>query len=156
MYNWQDTKKVEVLDAGYKNRSVTNTLTKTELYKYTLPGGKFSQSDKLVIETFWSHTNSANLKTLAIEFGPAPNTLHTTNKTTTASTAHRNAMFAKGSMVQQIYLPHSSLVFGTTGGVYSTTNVDFTVDVDFFFMGTMAALAETITLESMSIELLKS
>src|SRR5688500_6060251 len=67
--------------------SHTGNTTETTLATVTVPANAIGANGRLRVTSLWSHTNSANSKTLRVRFGGAAGTIYTSlTVTTTLST----------------------------------------------------------------------
>lgn len=146
---WRRLHAIRLVDAGAPV-SVTNTTVETQVFSATIPANVMGPSGKLRIYALWTMTNSANAKTLKVTFG--------------GQTMYSVAGFA--SMAQLAQLHHvinrtastqicangPSLGLGNTTGTVATGTVDTTSAQTLSITAKMAALAETISLEAVFVE----
>jgi hypothetical protein len=107
----------------------------------------------LRITSLWSHTNSANDKTLRAEFG---GTQYYGASFTTVATSRMSRMPSPIAMrrTRRSAGPHRGhLQLGLDHRRLTTSSVDTSVDQDLVFSGQLANGGETITLESYLVEL---
>lgn len=122
------------------------------LVSYTLPGGTPGPNDTIEIWTQWTHTNSANNKTMRIRFGGT--SVLGIVVTTTATSRFVTHIQAANSLVAQVTSPNSQL--GTSALSVITTAINTAVDVPILITGQKASAGETITLENYSIRHIRS
>jgi hypothetical protein len=136
--------------------SVTNTLTETILATIPIAAGAMGPNGALRITAVFSHTNSANSKTLRIRLGGIGGTAFT-DYTNTANAAQMTQRIIqnRNSQASQVAGPSTvpNAVAPTTGSS-ATGTINTAVAQDLVITGQMAALAETITLESYLVEIL--
>lgn len=142
-----------ILAASAVASSVTGTATETTLATITLPANSMGANGIVRVITAWTHTNSANNKTLRMKFGGTSylNSNVTTNATSRVETqiSNRNAT---GSQVG--HSPSATASFSSSGSAIVTSAVDTTASVTLLITGQLATTSETITLESYIVEVL--
>jgi hypothetical protein len=113
--------------------------------KYMGPNGR------LLIRATFSHTNSANNKTLRVRFNGIGGTAYLSQVDTTTAAFTANVRIAnRGLTNSQVGAVEGSVVAPTTSAV------DTTLAVPIVITGQLANTGETVTLESYSIELVPS
>lgn len=120
-----------------------------------VPGGAMGLNGRLLITTQWTITSSANNKILRVRFSGAAGTLFLNGTFTTSATARMQTEIANRNAANS-QVGGSSLASGTWGGstgAIVTAAVDTAADTTLVIAGTKASGAETITLESYSVEL---
>jgi hypothetical protein len=132
--------------------SVTNTLTDTQLASFTLPASILGLNGAIRITPIFTFTNSANNKILKVKLGVSQAWSNTSANTTFARTqvtiTNRN-----NASSQLIGANNISPFININSGLTSTTeNTGNALAVTIW--GQCSALAETITLEGYTIELL--
>lgn len=135
-------------------RNLTGTLVLTELAKVVVPGGLMGPNGALRISALWSLTNNANIKTLIIRFGGVE--LFGFNFTTSASCNNLISGRNRGNLSSQIYHGNLSQPFGPTPSAVLTSALDTSVDQSVTFHAALANVADMVTLESFSVEILNS
>lgn len=135
---------------------VTNTLTETALATIAIPAGAMGPNGILRITSVFSFTNSANNKTLRFRLGGIGGTafydaVYTANQSILTTRIIQN----RNSASSQVGGPSASInAFGANASAPATGTINTAVAQDLVITGQMAALAETITLESFLVELL--
>lgn len=137
--------------------SVTGTTNETELYNVTIPGGTLGPNGVLKITLLFSFANSTNLKTFKFKFGGVQ----------VWSVSQTSASIFGGQMVKlvinrnsesaQIWTAQNTWV-GIGGGVtaaHVAGAINTAVDQAISVTGQLASTGETITLESVMVEVLK-
>lgn len=146
---------VRVLAASAVAQSITGTLTETTLASGTIPAGTLGANGQVDIVALWSHTNSANNKTLRVKFGGTNFMAVVTTTTGVDQTYTRIAN--RGVTNSQIgFIAASSTGFSAIAGSNVTASVDTTADVTLLITGQLALGSETITLESYIVKLVKA
>jgi hypothetical protein len=108
----------------------------------------------LLITTLWSYTNSANNKTLRINFG---GTAYLSNVATT-TVAVQTLVMIRNRGVTNLQVGFTNATFsaiGTTTGTLTTSSVDTTSAQSLTITGQKASAGETLTLESYLVELIR-
>lgn len=129
-------------------QSVTGTLVETVLASVTIPGGMIGPNGSVRVTPIFSVTNNVNNKVLQVKLGAAPifSVTLTTNSAYQAAATARN----RGSQASQV-----STNSGGYGPVFvATSAVDTSVDQVLSIRGTLANVADTITLEGYTVEVL--
>ena len=107
----------------------------------------------LRITTAWSHTNSANNKTMRTKFGAT--TYSATTTTTTASLREQGQITNRNAANSQVGISTGAGGgWGPSAASPTTSAHDTTSAVDITFTAQLANSGETITLESYLVELL--
>lgn len=150
-----DLERVPYLDpdVGHSAVAVSCPADATEdtLATITLPANTLGPNGYLEIVTLWTHTTSANNKTLRVRFGGTVFTVVvvTTSVTTNTPTIIRN----RGATNSQVgFVSGSNSGFGTSGAAVITAAVDTTADVTILITGQKASAGEVLTLEGYSIK----
>lgn len=131
--------------------SVTGTVAETTLATVSVPAGAMGPNGALRVTSLWKYTNSANAKTLKVQFGGvnflfvAPTTSASFYTITTIQ--NRNAQNA------QVSNPPASGGMGSAGAAVTTGAVDTSAAQNLDFKATLVNTGETITLESYIVEI---
>lgn len=135
---------------------VTNTLTETALATIAIPAGAMGPNGILRITALYSYTNSANLKTMRFRLGGIGGTAFVdTQNTTTVSQPFQRIIQNRASQASQVAFPSvTGNSFASSTASPATGTINTALAQDLVITGQMAALAETITLESFLVELL--
>lgn len=129
---------------------VTNTTTETEIATFTVPAGMMG-TGHLLIYAAWGMTSSANVKQFKVLFGGSPLIFISGF----ASTASVSGLFPIRNTTETTQVGSNAVAvgIGTTGGALASATVDTTVDVTVSVYLKMAALAETITMKNLYVEI---
>jgi hypothetical protein len=149
----RDLNSTQLLAASGAAVSVTGTTSLTTLATVTVPADAMGPNGALRITTTWSWTNNANNKTLTIVFGGTNHvgTVATTigEMRTCTDIINRNAT---NSQVNGGGNPNS---FGFGAGKV-TSAADTTIAQNIDFKAQLANAADTVTLESYLVEILRA
>jgi hypothetical protein len=129
--------------------SVTGTTTPTALVTIPVAGNTLTTNGALQIDVQFSMTNDANNKTVAVTFG-GQTVISTTN--TTAAGVHLVLRIANRNVTNQQVVWPSPLVTGTTTSAPTVLTVDTTVAQNLVFVATLGNTADTISVESYSVQ----
>lgn len=133
--------------------SITNTLVETTLATITIPGNAMGPNGWFELEASFSFTNSANSKTFRFRYGGT--TICSAAATTTTAFGGVARVQNRGATNSQVAGP-ANMAFGSaTSAANVTTSQDTTAATTVLIQGTMAALAETITLERFALRVFK-
>lgn len=132
--------------------SITGDTNETTLATCTVPANSMGANGVLRITTQWSHTNSANNKTLRVKFS-GTNYL-SVNVTTTATSRVQSQITNRNATNSQVGNNNAIGSFGGSSGGLVTSTIDTTVSHNIVITGTLANSGETITLESYLVELI--
>lgn len=136
--------------------SVTGTLSETALATVTIKAGVMGTNGQLRITTLWSHTNSANTKTERVRLGGIGGTAFLeVNATTTDSGQLMTMIRNRNSASSQVGANSGSSGLGLLAGAIATASLDTAAAQDIAITGQLVTAAESITLESYSVELLR-
>lgn len=133
---------------------LTGTLTATELARVTVPGYAMGPNGLLRVTAMYSFTNNANNKTAIVKHGSKT---YYQAGTSSANALHIQFEIAnRGAHGSQIGISTSIInPFGTLTQPLNTASEDTTVDSNILFLGQLANVADTITLEYFLVELFK-
>lgn len=137
--------------------ALTGTLTKTALATVDVPAGVMGPNSTLRVLPVWSYTNSANNKVIGVEVGTAMpgTTIYMRTRTTTAGEMPLIEVKNRGVKSSQINKYSSGSSYSTAqAAAPSTHTIDFNQATKVFVYGTLANVGETITLESLLVEVL--
>ena len=146
----------EVLAWGAAASSVTGTTNETTLATIAIPAGAMGPRGILRIQSEWTCTSSANLKTLQLKFGGTVYLF--TQVTTTAVFSDQRIIFNNASVSAQ---KGKSAAGMTAGGWGVATNAAVTSTIDtasaanLTWHGTLANTGETISLNAYLVEILR-
>jgi hypothetical protein len=132
--------------------SVTGTLVETVLATVTVPGGLMGLYGSLLIKATWSVTNSGNTKTMKVVFGGTA--FSSIAMTAVNSTPSETFIRNRGSTTNQVGSASAGSLGFTSGGgqilgISNTAN-----DVTLTLNGLLTNIAETITLEGYTVQVL--
>lgn len=138
--------------------SHTGDTNETALATITLPAKAMRANGRLRISGVFTHTNSANNKTIRIRFGGAAGTLYLSRTlTTTVSTPFLIEIANVNSESSQKSTRSSGGLLDTsTAAALVTSSVNTALDVSIVISGVLANTGETITLDSYMVEVLPS
>jgi hypothetical protein len=131
--------------------------TEQTLATVTIPAGAMGPNGALIIDSFWSHSNSVNSKTLSIRVGGVAGTaVAAMGAVSQASTLRRlYLMNANSASVQKVNMPAGRADgYGQATASSITSAVNTAVAWDLVFTGTKSTGSETLTLEGYIIYIL--
>jgi hypothetical protein len=134
--------------------AVTGTLSETALATVAVPAGLMGVSGGLLIYTSWSHTNSANTKTMRVRLGGLAGTVHAgLAATTLASTSDARRIRNRASASSQVGSQAAAgfAFVSTTSTPIVTGAIDTSVAQDVSLTGTLTNTGESVTLESYEV-----
>lgn len=133
--------------------AVTGTTNETTLASIIIPANMLGINGMLRITALWSYTNSANNKTLRVNFGGT--TWFNQVQTTTASAQSMTMIRNRGAANSQVgYAISAGSAFGSTSVANPTAAIDTTASQSITITGQLVNTGETITLESYTVEVL--
>lgn len=102
------------------------------------------------LETFWSYTNSGNIKTLRVRFGGTSGTSFQLPQPTTTATAQILCIIrnAASKSAQIGFAPSSSNAFVTSTSAITTAAIDTSAAQDILIGGQLSNVGEFIKLEA--------
>lgn len=128
--------------------SVTGTTVETTLGSFTCKAGMVGKNDYFEVYCDWSHTNSANSKTLSFKIG-STNFIATVDGASVISYFRHVQVSMRGATNSQVSFRAAATIDNGTNAVAPATGAeDMSVDKTIAFTGTLANSGETITLES--------
>ncbi len=134
--------------------SITGTTDETTLASITVPAGLMGGSGSIRITSLWSHTVSANLKTLRASFG-GTNFL-TLSSSATIAAWQSFVMIRNRTAATQAAFPAAggNSGLGAATVAISTGAVNTAVDQVILLTAQLASAGETITLEGYTVEII--
>jgi hypothetical protein len=132
--------------------SVPAVTTESIVYSFTVPGNTMGPNDTLRVTTLWTTTSSANNKICAVKFGGS--TVGTFTVTTSATYKEQRQMSNRGVQNSQVVYTTGNGGFGTSNTAVGTLSVDTSQDQVLTVSGTKASAGETLTLESVVVEII--
>lgn len=132
--------------------SVTGTLTETVLASITIPANSMGPNGTVRITATWSMTNNANAKVMVTKFGGTA--INTSTATTSSTYREMRSVTNRGSLTSQTVFPGVFGGFGLSGAAMTTLTKDTAVAQVVQLTGTLANVADTLTLESYLVEVL--
>jgi hypothetical protein len=137
---------------------LTGTTAETALVSIPIPAGAMGPNGVLRITTLWSHSGSANAKSLRYRLGENDLTgAQLMNVTTTATLGImlQRMVFNRASQASQITQASANAAsFGTFAASPLATTVDTSIEQSLVISGQLVSAGETITLESYLVEVL--
>ncbi len=138
-----------VLAKQHTASSVTGTTSETTLYSLVVPGGTIKANGALAVNAIFSMTGSTNSKTLKVKLGG-------TALWTTTITASATVSQSIGSVIRNRNSQSSQVSYaGSASSAIVTASIDTTINQTLEITGTLALASETITLESVIVEVLR-
>jgi hypothetical protein len=151
---WKMAHPVKLYTTGSTTTAVTNTTAETQVASFTLPGGVMGMNGILRLCPMFSQTNSANTKTLRIKLGAATAITQAFGGAGSASAYGILTVRNLNSQSSQKSTQGGSLGVGTTSSAIGTSAADTSADITVSLTVQMGALAETVTLEHLFVEVL--
>ena len=151
---WEKVHPVKLYTTGSTTTAVTNTTAETQVASFTLPGGVMGLNGILRLCPMFSQTNSANTKTLRIKLGAATVITQAFGGAGSASAYGILTVRNLNSQSSQKSTQGGSLGVGTTSSAIGTSAADTSADITVSLTVQMGALAETVTLEHLFVEVL--
>lgn len=151
---WKKVHPVKLYTTGSTTTAVTNTTAETQVASFTLPGGVMGMNGILRLCPIFSQTNSANTKTLRIKLGAATTITQAFGGAGSASAYGILTVRNLNSQSSQKSTQGGSLGVGTTSSAIGTSTADTSADITVSLTVQMGALAETVTLEHLFVEVL--
>jgi len=137
--------------AGMGTVVVSVVGTPVPMYTSTILAGTLGANGELHLDSLWSHTSSANAKTIDVAFGSTSFGTYTT-PTTVASTVLSKTITNR-AVDAQISSALTSTGAGSVAGAIVTGTEDTATDLALTISGDFAAANEVLTLESFSCKL---
>jgi len=130
---------------------LTGTTSTTTLATITIPAGLIGANGKVKFYPLWSNTNNANAKTLRVFLNGVP--MYTA---TSQNSVHNSGLLILRNFNSETAQRMSSGMaagLGSSPGSIAATTVDTTVPVTVTITGQLANSADTMTLESLFVEI---
>ncbi|WP_150627349.1 hypothetical protein [Pandoraea captiosa] len=135
--------------------SVTGVLTETVLATVTVPAGAMGPNGVLRLTTMWSFSSTAVAKTLYARLGGVVFMNPGYNQAGTASMQHMTFLRNRASQTSQTgFSSASSTPFGTSSIAAQTYSIDTSIAQSLTLSGKLSDVADSITLESYTVEIL--
>lgn len=137
--------------------SVTGTTAETALATVTIPAGAMGLNGAIEVRSSWTHTNSANAKSLRVRLGGIAGTAFLAlSNTAAASVSDMRRIRNRGAANSQVgsCAAATTTPVGSSGNALVTGAVDTSAAQDIVISGQLALNTETITLESYEVWLL--
>jgi hypothetical protein len=130
----------------------TNTTSEEVLATITIPANALGANGRIEVTVSWTHTNSANAKTMRMRYsGGGSTVLQTLSATTTASSSGRAGFSNRNATNSQVAISASSVgSYGSSANALVTFSVDTTASSSIVISSQKATGTETLTLESYS------
>lgn len=145
-------KSAGVLAQSAVPASVTGTTSETVLATIAVPAGALGINGAVRINTSWSSTNNANTKTVNTKFGGV--TIASSALTTTASYRDQRQVQNRNALNSQVFMSGTFGGFGSSSFVMGTSAIDTSQAQNVVLSAQLANAADSITLESYSVEIL--
>lgn len=136
---------------------LTGTVAETVLATIPLPGGAMGANGLIRINTLWTMTSSANVKTPRIRLGGAAGTeFYSQTHTTVATLRHQTEIMNRNSQSSQVGFPTIAGGGGwsTSAQAITTGAIATSADTTIVISGQLANSGETITLQAYNVEVL--
>lgn len=137
--------------AGMGTPVVTVVGTAVPLVTSTIAAGTMTATSELIINSIWSHTSSANNKTIGVSFGGTTFGTYVT-PTTVASTRYEKEIRNR-TLTSQISSALTSLGNGSATGTIVTGTVNTANAQSLVISGTLATANEVMQLESLTVKI---
>lgn len=150
---WKKVHPVNLYTTGSTTTVVTNTTAETQVASFTLPGGVMGLNGVLRLCPMFSQTSGASGKTLRIMLGAAT---AITQSFGGAGSASAYGILTVRNLNSQSSQKSTRGTFGvgTTSSAIGTSAADTSADITVSLTVQMGALAETVTLEHLFVEVL--
>lgn len=130
----------------------TGTTSETTLATITVPAGAMGANGWLEINTIWTYTNSANVKTWRVRFGGAAGTIwQSVAATTTATVMNFAKIHNRNSAASQVGTAVGA-VWNATTATPVTDTLNTAIAQDIVISGQLATAAETIAIEAYNVK----
>lgn len=143
---------------GYSNLKIdfTGATAEAIIATVTIPANVMGLNGRLLIESLWSYTNNANIKTGRIRFGGLAGTAYmAAAPTTTAGQRVQTIITNRNAANSQVGgIANSAAVFVASSTSPIVSAVDTTAAVALVFTASLANGADTLSLEQYSVELI--
>lgn len=148
---WSLMSVIPFYNTGSSTTVVNNTTVETQVASFTLPGGLLGPNGYMRLLTMFSHTNSANSKTLRIKLNGTTNIVHAIGGSGSAAQYGSFTIRNCGSESSQKGTQGAHGV-GTSSAAIGTSSINTASDVTVTITMQLGALAETSTLEHFLVE----
>jgi hypothetical protein len=146
-----------VLAQSYAAVSHTGSTAEVALATISIPAGAMGANGSIEVDTVFSYTNNANLKTLRVRFGGVSGTEYLVNNVTTTVSARDSRLIANrnsaSSQVGGYSVGILSGGWGGNGNAAITSAVNTANAVDLVISGQLASAGDTVTLEGYTVTL---
>lgn len=133
--------------------SVTGTTSETALATITIPAGVMGLNGQLRVTALWAGTSSANQKTYRIRFGGV---LYYAGAVTNGSQVQNFVMVRNRNAANaQVGFSNIATAIGTTANANTTSSIDTSAATTVSISAQLVSAAETGTLDSYTVELLR-
>lgn len=132
--------------------AVTGTLVETVLASIVVPAGMMGPNGSLIVTATWSHSNNANTRRLIVNFGGTP--FQSIPITVTSSTESSRIIRNRGAVNSQVSIGTSGIGFQSSGTGKVTAAVNTAVNQTLTLSAQLFDIAETITLEGYTVEVI--
>lgn len=149
---WLLMSVIPLYNTGSTATTVTNTTAETQVAAFTLPGALLGPNGYMRLMPMTSQTNSANTKTMRVKFGASTVIAQAFGGSGSASAYGMFTIRNIGSVSSQKATQGGSVGVGTTSSAIGTASVNTDADVTVTITVQMGALAETVTLENLVVE----
>jgi hypothetical protein len=139
--------------------AVTHTGSTAEVVfaNVTVPAGAMGPNGILRVNTLWTMTSSANVKTPRVRLGGVSGTeFYSQTQTTTLTLRHQTEIMNRNNQASQVAFPSIAGGGGWSSSAQARTigSINTAVDTILVISGQLASAGETITLEAYNIEVL--
>lgn len=124
------------------------------LYSLNIPGGTLGPNDSLRVTSVWTMTNSANNKTVNTKLGGS--NIGSVVNTAVATYKEQRQVSNRGVQNSQVAFVSAFGGLGQSSVAVSALSIDTTKDQLLTVTGTKATAGETLTLESVLVEVINA
>jgi hypothetical protein len=135
--------------------SVPSDTTEDVLYTFYIPANLLGANGMLRIKTEWTCTNNANVKTARIRNGVGGTIIAQSALTSSATCAIESKLSNRNATNSQVTYSQTFLDSSVSNNLY-TSSIDTTSVQTFVITGQKATAGDTLTLETLLIELISS
>jgi hypothetical protein len=144
------------LGASAAAASHTGDTAETVLATVTIPANCMGPNGVLRIRSSWSYPNNANVKTIRARLGGLTGTTYFASApTTTATYSDLRSISNRGATNSQVGSAPTASQIVASASALPTSAIDTTAATTLVFTAQCANAADTITLESYQVEVLK-
>lgn len=151
-------RKVDHRILGFVSAAVACPVDTTEdiLATIPIPNGLMDLNGILIIESFWTATNNANVKTARMRLGGIAGTqFMTIAMTSQANLRDRRIIMNRGNAAIQIGFDAASNLFGLGAGAAVVGAINTGIDQTLVLTGQKATAGDTLQLEYCNVELFR-